>query len=415
VDRPLPSSARHRLRLRRIATIAGPIAAFVAILVLLPGWIRPTLSRSRIRTAVVTIGAVDQVITASGTVVPEIERIISSPVDARLLHVLERPGATLKAGDPIVELDTSESQLAYQRLLTDVAISDNQRQQATLALEKTLADLDARIERKRLEAQSLDEKAANQRRLLAGGLVSQQNVRESDLAAAQARIELAQLRQERTLTQRSTDLQAAGLELQRTALTRSATDARRVLRLATARSDRDGVLTSVLTQEGALVRRGDVIARVADLRSFRVDGSIPDSRSTQLRAGMRVSVHAGDASLPGRITQVFPSVDNGTVRFAVALDEPSHPVLRPNLTVDTSIVTDHHERTLALTQGPYTDNTGARGQVFVVRGDRAYRTNVTFGLRGYDDLEVTSGLRAGDEVVISDMKDYLHLKEIGIR
>lgn len=37
------------------------------------------------------------------------------------------------------------------------------------------------------------------------------------------------------------------------------------------------------------------------------------------------------------------------------------------------------------------------------------------GLRGFDEIEILSGLDEGDEVVISDVRDYLHLKEIEIR
>ena len=415
MDRPLSDSAQRRITARRVLTIAGPIVTFAVILILLPGWIRPTLSRSRIRTAVVSVGALDQVITASGTVVPEIERVISSPVDARLLHVFKRPGTPVKSGEPIVELDTSESQLAYQRLMTDVEISDNQQAQASIALEQSLADLDGRIERKSLEAQSLDDKARSATQLFADGLAAQQTVRDAELAARQAHIELTQLRHQRALAQRSTDLQSTGLRLQRAALRRSADDAARVLRLATTSSDRDGVLTYVLAQEGALVHRGDVIARVADLRSFRVDASVPDVHGARIHAGMPVTVRVNDTAIPGQITDVFPTIENGTLRFAVGLQAPSHQALRPSLNVDALVVTDHRSQARKIKQGPYTDNTGARGQVFVIRGSRALRTDVDFGLRGYDELEVTSGLQPGDEVIISDMRDYAHLKEVGIR
>ncbi len=415
MDRPLSDSDRRRITARRVLTIAGPIVALATILTLLPGWIRPTLSRSRIRTAIVSIGAIDQVITASGTVVPEIERAISSPVDARLLHVLKRPGTAVAPGEPIVELDTSESQLAYQRLLTDVEISDNQQAQTAIALEQSLADLDGRIERKALDAQSLDDKARSAKELYTGGLAAQQSVRDAELAARQAHIELDQLRHQRALAQRSTDLQSTGLRLQRAALRRSADDAARVLRLATTSSDRDGVLTFVLAQEGTLVHRGDVIARVADLRSFRVDASVPDVHGGRIHAGMPVTVRVNDAEIAGRITDVFPTIENGTLRFAVGLEEPSHRALRPSQNVDALVVTDHRSRVRKVQQGPYTDNTGARGAVFVIRGNRAYRTEVEFGLRGYDELEVTSGLQEGDEVIISDMRDYLHLKEVGVR
>ena len=53
--------------------------------------------------------------------------------------------------------------------------------------------------------------------------------------------------------------------------------------------------------------------------------------------------------------------------------------------------------------------------VFVVRGDRAVRDAVTLGLVSFDEYEVLSGLVEGDEVIISDMRDYLHLGEVKIR
>jgi HlyD family secretion protein len=420
MDRALTNTQVRRNRARGVLKIGVPLAALAGALTavaitLLPEWLRPSLSRARVRTAAVQMGSIEAVIAASGTVTPEIERVISSPVDARLLHVLKRPGASLAVGDPIVELDTSESELALQRLLTDVEISDNQRLQTEIALERSLADLDGRIERKALESEMLGERAAGAKQLFGQGLVAQQSLRDAELAVTQARIELAQLRSERQLAQRATDLQTTGLRLQRTALTRSADDARRVLRLATATSDRQGVLTYVLAQEGALVRRGDVIARVADLRSFRVDATVPDVQGIRIRAGAPVIIRTGDVEIRGQVAAVSPTVENGQLHFAVSLEEPSHAALRPSLNVDTLVVTDRRPHTLIVRQGPFTDNTGTRGDVFVIRGDHAVRTNVQFGLRGYETLEVLSGLRAGDEVIISDMRDYLHLQEVGIR
>ena len=50
-----------------------------------------------------------------------------------------------------------------------------------------------------------------------------------------------------------------------------------------------------------------------------------------------------------------------------------------------------------------------------MRGDRAFRVPVTLGLSGIDDVEVTSGLSDGDEVIISDMRDYAHLSEVKVK
>ena len=97
----------------------------------------------------------------------------------------------------------------------------------------------------------------------------------------------------------------------------------------------------------------------------------------------------------------------------MALTQASHASLRPSLRTDVLVVTDRKPRALRLKRGPFADNI-ARG-VFVVRGDRAFRVPATLGLSGIDDVEVTSGLSDGDEVIISDMRDYAHLSEVKVK
>ena len=414
MDRPLEDSQIRRYRIRQIAQVAVPAIALLIVIALLPGWIRPSVKRGSIRTAVARLGPIEAVITGSGTVVPEIERALSSPVDAKLLHLLKRPGAAVTAGEPVAELDLAESELTLERITGNLAITDNKQSQARLALERSLADLDARIERKALEAEILDQKAAASQKLSDQGLASQQQFADARLAARQAAIELAQLRRERGDAERSTALQSEGLSLERASLAKEAAVARRTLDLATTRADRNGIVTWIVPQEGTMVRRGDVIARIADLTSFRVDATVADVHSGHIRAGLPVNVVAGDVTLRGTIAQVQPNVENDVIRFTVSLDERTHKVLRPSMRVDVLVVTDRRARTLTVRQGQFV--TGAdRADVFVVRDGHARRVSVQFGVRGFDDIEVTSGLSDGDEVIVSDMRDYQHLDQMEVR
>ncbi len=417
MDRPLAVAVQRASRIRRILRVGVPIAGSVVLIALLPGWLQPSLSESRIRTGRVVTGPIEAVITASGVVVPEIERVLSSPLDARVLRILRRPGASVRRGDAIAELDLGESVLALERIVTDVKVTDNQQAQARLALEKSLADVDGQIEQKSLELRMLETKADSSLQLSGRGLVSAQALQEATLAVKRAQIELAQLRSERTNSEQATALQSDGLALQRAALDKAAGEARRVLELATTRSDRDGVVTWVLPQEGALIRKGDVIARIADLSSFRIDASVSSIHAGRIRLGVPTLVQVNDVALEGAITEVQPNIENDVIRFTVALSEPSHRALRPNLRVDVLVVTDRRARTVKLKQGPFSDGATADGaaEAFVVQGDHAVRVPVRFGLRGSDEIEVLAGLKDGDEVVISDVRDYLHLTEIKIR
>jgi HlyD family secretion protein len=330
-----------------------------------------------------------------------------------VLRILQRPGAQLKQGDAVVELDISESVLALDKVVKDLKIKENQQAQTRLTLEKSLVDLDGRLEVKTLELQSVQARLEADQQLFKEGLYSREELRRSELAVKQAQIALSQLRQERTNAQRAASVQLEGLALEQGSLDKEAAQARRLLDLSTTKSDRDGVLTWIVSQEGALVRRGDVIARIADLTSFRVAATVSDVHAGRLRTGLPVIVRANDLDLQGTVTEVFPTVENGVLRFTVGLAQPSHAGLRPSLRTDVMVVTDRKPRVLRVKRGPFADNVAR--QAFVVRGDRAVRIPIEIGLAGADDVELVSGVSEGDEIIVSDMKDYMHLVDVKIR
>lgn len=122
MDLPLDRATRQRRLARRVAAPAAVVTATVVLLAVLPGWVAPALDRQRLRTARVEVGPVEATITASGTVVPEFEQVISSPIASRVLRIVETAGAVLVAGQPIVELDLSEAELAVARLGEQLAL-----------------------------------------------------------------------------------------------------------------------------------------------------------------------------------------------------------------------------------------------------------------------------------------------------
>jgi HlyD family secretion protein len=414
MDRELDVSIVRRRIGRRVAWGIGSLGLIAAILLLLPGWLRPTLDRSRIRTARVDRGPIEGVVEASGTVIPAFESVLSSPVDARIEKILERPGETVRAGEEILRLDTSASRLKLETLEDNLARKVNEQEQVRLALEKSLGDLRGRIESSRLDAEALEYRAEQNRKLSKDGLVSEQNLRAAEVEAKKARIELAQLEASVAGERRSAQAQLEGLELDLRTLRKERDEARRQLELATTRSDRAGVLTWVVPQEGATIHTGEVIARIADLDSFRVEATVSDVHSSRLAPGLPVRVMLDDEPLPGRLANVYPTIENGAVKFNADLDDPRHPKLRNNLRVDVLVVTASRTGVLRIPKGLFSQS-GEVVPVFVVEGDHAVRRMVRLGVSGYDRYEVLDGLAEGEEAILSDMSDYDHLAQVSLR
>jgi HlyD family secretion protein len=414
MDREIEPSFRRQLIWRRAGWMGVSLALIAAVLLFLPGWLRPSLDRDRLRLGKVDRGPVEGVVEASGTVIPAFEGVLSSPVEARVQKILKRPGEVVNAGDEILKLDTSASRLAFERLQDQLSKKINEQLQLRLTLEKQLTELRGRIESGRLDAEAARYRAEQNRKLSESGLVSEQVLRGSEVEAKKAQIELAQLEESVRGARRSTEAQIQGLDLDLAILRKELEEARRQLDLATTRSDRSGVLTWVVPREGATIQRGEVIARIADLDSYRVEATISDIHASRLRPGLTArTVLDRKPLVDGRLSQIYPTIENGAVRFTVDLDEPRHPELRNNLGVDVLVVTGSRNDALRVPKGPYMQG-GVVQKVFVVQGGRAVRRDVRLGVGGYDHTEVLDGLAEGDEVILSDMRDYIHLEQINL-
>ena len=416
MDRPVDPVFKRRQLIKRVSLSLLGCALLVWLFVWLPGWIRPSLKRERIRTARVEWGEVEASITASGTVVPEFERVIVSPVSTRMVAVLERPGALLKKGQPIVELDLSESRLAVEKLTEQLALKRNRQTQLGQDLETRLKDLETRWQIKQMEVENLREKVEQNRRLLELGAVAKGRMQEVELDVAKAGLELKKLEKDMAHIREATQTQVEGLELEMKILGKEREEAQRRLERGHIRASRDGVLTWVLAEEGAAVHQGEVVARTADLSSFRVDVTVSDIHAGRLSQGMPVRLRLNeDDYLRGSISRILPTIENGIVNLEVILEDKSSSLLRSNLRVDVYIVTTRRVRTLRVEKGPFVNGGEGMHDVFVIRAGVALRTKVRIGLSSFEYYEVVEGLLEGDEIVISDMRDYLHMEEVRIK
>lgn len=414
MDREIAPAERRRRIARKAATVALALGAIAFLFAASVNWLRPSIRRRDVDIARVERGSVDATLQASGTIMPAVEQVIASPVEARVLRIVRRAGDRVRTGDELVALDTSATRLDVDRLTSQVEQKQSELAQLRLKIEDAAASLRATIEQKQLDAQILDFKAQQTKKLHDEGLAAAQDDLVAATAAKKAHIELAQLSDQLTRQQHIDQAQVAAAASSLDAAQKDRQESQRQLQLALMRSDRDGVVTWITDESGAVVRKGDVVARVADLSSFRVDATISDIHAAQLAPGMPVRIRVDDATtVAGAISSIEPRIESGVVKFHVRLDQGSNPRLRNNVRVDVFVITGHREGVLRVRRGALGQSD--REEVFVVRDGALVRVPVHWGLAGEDAIEPLDGLREGDQVVVSNMSDYEGVKTLRLK
>jgi HlyD family secretion protein len=413
MDRDITREERNRRNLRRGLTAVVAIAAAAFCLAATVEWLRPSLDKRDVLIARVERGSVEATLQASGTVVPLVEQVVSSPVEARVLRIGRRAGASVRSGDELLTLDTAATRLEVERLDDRVASEQSENEQLRLRLDETIATLQAQLEQKKLDAEIVHYTATQKEKLRRDGLTADADALAAAATARKTDIELRQLNEALRRSEQSRAAQLAAARNELSSAIRDREESRRQLDLAMLRADRAGVLTWVVPEVGATVRRGDVVARIADLSAYRVTATISDVHSSRISQGMRAYVKIDDETLGGFVDSVDPRIESGVMKFSVTLDAPSHTRLRNNLRADVLVVTGRRNGTLVVRRGALGRTTA--DAAFVVRGDNALRVPVRFGLGGDDTIEIVSGLREGDRVVISDMTEFEDVEKVRLR
>jgi len=414
MDRELPARVVLKRRIRIVGSILGVALVLILVVCALRAAISPTLDRSKLRISVAQMGRIEATISGSGVVVPEFEQTITSPIASTVEQVFFGSGDTVRVGQSVVLLNKDALALSLDRLRDELELLQTNKQQLSLQLDRQALDLQARYDIKDLQTQFVRSQHERARHLYDLGGTTGEELNRAALNVEIAERELQQLAEQMENQQASLRAELKALDLQIRIQESELADMLRRMDLAEAKAASDGVVTWVSDVLGVTVAAGEPVARIADLGSFKIEGTISDIHAERLRVGGPVKVRLGERYLTGQIASVQPAVQNGVMKFTVTLDDRADPGLRPSLRVDVHVVTSFKDDLIRVKNGPF--NTGSVGsRVFVVEGDRAIAREASVGVANYDWVELTGDIAVGDSVIISNMEDYRHMDEIDIK
>lgn len=175
------------------------------------------------------------------------------------------------------------------------------------------------------------------------------------------------------------------------------------LRHATVRSPISGNVVERLLEVGSLASPQTAVARIVNIDRVKVEVGLIDEDVKRVRVGQE-TVFQVDAFPEGRfigkVTAVGSQADAETLTFPVRVElENGDGQLLPGMIARVSIRVEQHKGVLVVPREIIHDE-GGRLAVFAVENSLAQKRFLTLGPREKEDVIVTSGLEAGERVVI---------------
>lgn len=403
IVRTTDSKKRRRQTLIAAAAVASVVLVTVAFARLEPA--APAVQRTSIVIDTVQSGPFTRQIRATGTLVPENIRWIAASTDARVERVLVQPGAAVTADTVLIELSDPRQTQNAREAEWNVRAAEAAYEGAVAELESERLDREAAIGRRRAEYEQAKLRAAADADLERAGLVAkitrQLSQTTADELGRQVQFEEQRLR-------RLTESQRARLATLRAQLEQQRAMhelARQQVDSLFVRAGIDGVLQQVAVQAGQRIAAGTTLARVAEPSRLKGEIRVAETQAKDVAIGQPATIDTRNGVVAARVSRVDPAVVNGTVAVDLTIEEPLPAGARPDLTIDATIELDRVPNAVFVAR-PVGVQEMSRGSLFEVRGNEAERVAVEFGRASAEAIEIRSGLKPGDQVIVSDTSAY---------
>ena len=172
------------------------------------------------------------------------------------------------------------------------------------------------------------------------------------------------------------------------------------------RSPVAGIVGDLLVDQRAAVSRDTPVMAVVDLSRFEIDAQIPESYADDLAIGMQAEIVIGNEKYSGQLVAVSPEIAAGQVRSRIRFSGDMPPNIRQNQRLTTRVLLEERPAVLTLQRGQFLETGGGRVAYVLRDDDIAERRPITIGGRSLSAVEITSGLREGDRVIISSIDQF---------
>ncbi|HEX6095058.1 MAG TPA: HlyD family efflux transporter periplasmic adaptor subunit [Thermoanaerobaculia bacterium] len=393
-------------RLKRPAMLATALFALVSGGVVLGNIDFNTRRVDRTTLSIETVqrGTMEVKVAANGQLLSRHIEQLAARVPGRVAKADVKPGAVVQVGQVLVELtnpqltaSAEEAQSAYDGAVAELQSAEAELQTSMLNQEVVLTQVHFNAEKAKAKADADEALARN-------GLISDVELRRSQLELAQLKktyeIEASRLKKVRGNIQVQLSVRRSRVAQLARALER----ARAQVADLTVVAGISGIVQAISVDVGEQLQPGTPIGRIAQQEQLYAELRVPAREATQVQQGQKVLVDTRNGTIEGLVTRVDPGVTDGTVVVDVDLRGTLPAGARPQLPVEGTIYVMQLRDALYVGKPAYVKGDAAIAVYKLDPADRyASRVQVRTGKVSLNHMQVVDGLHAGDRIITSEV------------
>lgn len=211
--------------------------------------------------------------------------------------------------------------------------------------------------------------------------------------------------------------QYQGAQTQFNVAKQNLTAAGEALSYCTITSPIDGYITSVNVAAGGLASQASPAITVANVSALEINTTISEYLINKVHQGDQVDIYIktlSDKPISGKITALSPAPATGTLTYpiTISVDNPDG-VIKAGMFAEVQIISDRKDDILCIPSDAVFMKSG-ESKVAVLKDNIPTLVTVTAGLDNGTLVEITSGLKVGDTIVISGQQYVVEGEAVNI-
>jgi HlyD family secretion protein len=367
----------------------------------------PTVERATVWVDTVKRGPMVRQVRGLGTLVAEDILVIPAETDGRVEKRLMLPGVDVKPDTPIMVLTNPDLEVAMNDYEWQVKQAQANYEDFRVKLESQNIDQKSLVTKTESEFEQAKLTLDRDRQLLKLNLKSDLEVRLSEAKYNELVSRLENEKQRLNILGESIKAQLDAAKVQIEKLQAQYELKKKQVAMLTVRAGTVGMLQSLSVEVGQRVVAGTALARVSQPWKLKAELKIPETQAKDVKIGQEAQVDTRNGIIPGTVMRIDPAAINGTVTVDVKLQGQLPEGARQDLSVDGVIELERLADVVYVGR-PVFGQPNSQITLFKLEPDSkgADRVPVKLGRTSVNTIEITDGLKVGDQVILSDMSAW---------